>query len=90
MKSWIFSIAAALLLAPAAQAQPLTAREALRAVMPYAIEVIEELEHERGHRFAEGELPAVLNSADFERRLGERVKDDPVFAPCRIEQCMSA
>lgn len=89
MKNWTFSIA--LLAATVqAQAQPLTGRDALRAVMPVAADVIEQIEHERGHRFTDGELPAVLNSADFERRLGERIKEDPAFAPCRIEQCMSA
>jgi len=91
MRAWVFSIVF-ILLAPgvSAQAPLLPGRYALHAVLPAAVVVIEQIEDERGHRFTDDELPAVLNSANFERRLGEHIKADPAFVPCRIEQCLSA
>lgn len=86
MKNWIFVIA--LIASIQAQAQPVTGRDAIRAVMPAAFEVIEQIERERGHGFTDGELPQVINSADFKRRLRERIKDAPGFSPCRIEHCV--
>lgn len=69
-------------------AQGLSVREALRAVMPTALEALRDMELELGRQFSDEELPTIIGGEDFERRVAERIKGDPNFSPCRIERCL--
>lgn len=90
MNKLVFSVLTIVWLNAHAQENSVSSRDAIRAVMPAAIEVIERIERERGHQLNDTELHRMINSTEFKHRLEERVRDNPAFAPCRIDLCSSA
>lgn len=78
------------LIGAAAQAERMSQRAALAAVMPIVVEVLTALETERGLPFPDEEISAILRTEEFQKRLLEAIQESPMYQPCRIDECRQA
>ena len=70
---------------PASVLQP---RQSLCAISPDACDVLRDVESERGSKVPEGELPHLIQSPDFQKRVGEKARHRPIA--CGVVPCEKA